>query len=277
MILSRPSETDSLASGGTMKSSMAWSGSAPGILPVVAAAAGGRGDHLGGKSQGVGHLAVGAADDLGQVVRGDRVARRAPDELLDPRLGVRARCASVRTNWAGSVISPDGPDRDLDLLAVGGGDVDELFILAGPVPDLEGLGQPHDFLDQRQLEVKPWLGAAGDGLAELQEHGQLALVDRVEDGLGQGDGQDQEPPRSGSAILGGGSSAGLSLRIEVQERQELLEIAIDDRLVLHALKDVLHGLEVEPLAGDLGCTLVGVILGQEGLDLALASARRREA
>ena len=69
-------------------------------------------------------------------------------------------------------------------------------------------------------------------------------------------------------MIGGGSSAGLSLRVEIQERQELLEVAVDDRLVLHALEHVLHRLEVEPLAGDLGGPLIGVILGQQGLDLA---------
>ena len=70
-------------------------------------------------------------------------------------------------------------------------------------------------------------------------------------------------------MIGGGSWAGVSLRVEVQERQELLELGIDDRLVLHALENVLHGLEVEPLAGDLRGALIGVILGQEGLDLAV--------
>ena len=150
-------------------------------------------DHLRGQPQRVGHLAVGAPHDFGQVVRCDRVARRAPDELLDPRLGVRHGAQGPdELSRVGDL--PDGPDRDLDLLAVGGRDVHQLFIVVGPVPDLEGLGQPHDLLNQRQLEIQARLGAAGDGLAELEEDRQLALVDRVEHRLGQRDGQHEGHP-----------------------------------------------------------------------------------
>ena len=127
---------------------------------------------------------------LGQIVRGDRVARGAADKLLDARLGILH--VTKDAHELGRIGDlPDGPDRDLDLLAILGGDVHEFFRLAGSVPDLEGLGQPHHLLDQRELEVQARLGAAGDRLAELQEHGQLALVDGVEDGLDQGDGQHQ--------------------------------------------------------------------------------------
>ena len=128
-----------------------------------------------------------------------------------------------------------------------------------------------------QLEVESRLGAAGDRLAELQEHGQLALADRVADGPAQGDGQDQQEPDQDGKPSGAVHLPRSPFAVQVQERQELLEIGVDDGLVLHALEQILHGLEVEPLPGDLGGTLVGVILGQEGLDLALGLGPRREA
>ena len=163
-----------------------------GLLPRRGRRGGrGGGEHLGGKAQRIGHLPVGAADDLGQVVRGDRVAGRAADELLDARLGVVHRPQGPH-ELGGVGDPPGGPDGDLDLLAVGGGHVHQLLRLMRAVPDLERLGQPEDLLDQGQLEVESRLGPAGDRLAELQEHGQLALAHRVADGPAQGNDQDQE-------------------------------------------------------------------------------------
>ena len=74
----------------------------------------------------------------------DRVASRAPDELLDARLRI-VDCAERLYELGGIADPPDSPDRDLDLLAIGGGNVDKLLVLTGPVPDLKRLGQPQHF------------------------------------------------------------------------------------------------------------------------------------
>ena len=87
---------------------------------------------------------------------------------------------------------PDGPYGHFHFLAVGRGNIDQLLGLACPVPDLERLGKPEHFLDEGQLQVESWPGLAGDRLAELQEHGQLPLVDGIEESPAQGDDQDQE-------------------------------------------------------------------------------------
>src|SRR5262249_44079999 len=104
----------------------------------------------------------------------------APDELLDTRLGVLDFTKRAH-ELDGIGDLPDGPDGHLDLLTVLGGDVDKLFGRSGAMPDLEGLRQAQDLLDERELEIESRLGATGDGFAELEEHGQLALVDGVED------------------------------------------------------------------------------------------------
>ena len=233
-----------------------------------------RGEHLGGKTQRIGHLAIRAPDHLGQVVRGDRVSRGAADEFLDPRLGIFD--GSQGPDELGGVGDPPGgPDRDLDLSSVGGGHIDEFFGLVGPVPDLERLGQANHFLDQRQLEVESRLGPAGNRLSELEEHGQFPFVHGIEDGLAQGNAQDQEHADEDSQPATRIHLLASPFEIEVQERQELLEVGVDHGLVLDAHEQILHGLDVEPLAGDLGGSLIGVILDQKSLDLALASARRR--
>ena len=165
------------------------------------------GDHLGRQAQRVGHLAVGAADDLGQVVGGDRVARRAADEFLDARLGVGAPCAACATNWTGSVIFQTAQTVTSTFLPSAVGTSTSFSDCVVPCQTWRVLGSLQHFLDEGELEVEPWLGAAGDRLAELQEHGELALADRVADGLAQGDEQDQEQPDQDGDAIGDGSFA----------------------------------------------------------------------
>ena len=149
MILSRPSETDSRASGGTTKSGMACSRSLAGRVLSGARGPVGRGggDHLGGKPEGVGHLAVGAADDLGRlcVVIVSRAVLRTNSLTRDSAFGTVRR---VCTNWTGSVIRQTAQTVTSTFLPSAVGHVDQLVGLASPVPDLERLGQPQHFLDQ---------------------------------------------------------------------------------------------------------------------------------
>ena len=126
VILSRPSETDSLASGGTIKSSMAWSGSATvGLFPGRAA----RGDHLRAGGPGC-RSSCGWCSGRSRpgccVVIVSRAVLRTNSLTRDSALGT----VRQRPDELGGVGDlPDGPDRHLDLLAVGGGHVDELLIL----------------------------------------------------------------------------------------------------------------------------------------------------
>ena len=191
--MSRPRETDSLRFGGHDEVGYgllqrlgrdSWPGGPLGGRR-------GGGDHLGGKPEGVLHLAVGAANDLGKVVRGDRITGRAADELLDPRLGILH--GPQRLHELGGISDPpDGPYGHLDFLAISRGYIDELLGLPGSMPHLKRLGKPEHFLNERQLHVEAWLGLASDRLAELQEHGQLALAHGIEESLAQGNDQHEE-------------------------------------------------------------------------------------
>lgn len=55
---------------------------------------------------------------------------------------------------------------------------------------------------------------------------------------------------------------------EVHEGEDLFEVGVEDEFVADLLEDVLHGFEVEALAGEVGCALVGLEASQEGFDFA---------
>ena len=113
------------------------------------------------------------------------------------------------------------------------------------------------------LEIKPWFRAAGDRLGELQEHESSSPCSH---------GLAEEWQISSSPIRMATLTLVISLLSLNQLRGRTAESA--SMFILHGLKQVCS-LEVEALAGDFGCSLAGVILGEQGFDLALSSTAAR--